>query len=108
MSEPEPGEPLTLDDGFEDTPVGATAVAATTHGEKGAATIRVTDERAASGRQHSLRFSDQPNLDFVFNPHLWYTPNHVKGTVRFSFDLSAEPGSDHGHRAHTLRAPVSG
>ena len=65
---------------------------ATTHGEKGAATIRVTDERAASGR-HSLKFSDQPNLDFVFNPHLWYTPNHVKGTVRFSFDLLADQGA---------------
>ncbi len=92
LSEPEPGEPLLLNDGFEDTPVGATAVAATTHGEKGVATIRVTDERAAGGR-HSLKFSDQPNLDFVFNPHLWYTPNHVQGTVRFSFDLSAEPGA---------------
>jgi hypothetical protein len=38
-------------------------------------------------------FKQTPNLDFVFNPHLWYTPNHVKGTVRFSFDLSAEPGA---------------
>lgn len=83
---------LTINDGFEDTPVGVTAEQCVTYGETATATIRVTDETAASGA-HSLKFTDQPGLDYAFNPHLWYVPNQVQGVWRFSCDLRVEPGA---------------
>lgn len=88
---PKPG-PQLLDDGLEDSAVGTTINQAVTYGETGTATIRVTDERAAKGK-HSLKFQDQPGLDHQFNPHMWFTPNHETGTLRFSFDILMEAGA---------------
>ncbi|NCO32354.1 MAG: hypothetical protein GW893_00595 [Armatimonadetes bacterium] len=84
--------PLPLDDGFELTPVGATADSAYTHGETAQATIRVTDEVAAIGKR-SLRFTDAPGLDQPWNPHIFYSPHFTEGTVEGSFDLRIEQGA---------------
>lgn len=85
-------EPQLIDDGFEHTPVGATADFATTHGETAEATIRVTDERAASGAR-SLKFTDAPGLDQPWNPHMYYMPRLAEGLADLSFDLWLEPGA---------------
>jgi parallel beta-helix repeat protein len=84
--------PQLIDDGFENTPLGATADGAITYGQTPAATIRVTDETAATGK-HSLKFLDAPGLDQSWNPHLWYTPNLFEGMARLQFDLLLRPGA---------------
>ena len=84
--------PLSLNDGFEATPLKANADLAYTHGEAGSATIRVTDEQAASGKR-SLKFTDAPGLDQPWNPHLFYSPNLREGLATCSFDLRLEPGA---------------
>jgi hypothetical protein len=53
--------------------------------------IVVTDETAANGR-HSLKIMDAAGLQFPYNPHLVYLPNHRSGITRFSFDMRVEPG----------------
>ncbi|MBM4048534.1 MAG: right-handed parallel beta-helix repeat-containing protein, partial [Planctomycetes bacterium] len=88
---PQP-QPVTLDDGFETTPVGAAAENATTHGETDKARIRVTDELAAAGKR-CLKFTDAPGLDQTWNPHLYYVPHFREGLVAHSFDLRMEKGA---------------
>lgn len=84
--------PLTLSEGFEETPVGANADVVYTHGETAAATIRVSAEQAASGKR-SLRFEDAPGLDQPWNPHIFYSPHITSGTVTLSYDLRMGPGA---------------
>ena len=84
--------PLRLDDGFEQSLVGTTANVATTHGETTEATIRVTDELAARGKQ-SLKFTDARGLDQPWNPHLHYLPNLAEGVLTCSYDLRLQPGA---------------
>jgi hypothetical protein len=86
------GPALTLQEGFEETPVGATADLAVTWGEAGTARIRVSPEQAAAG-QRGLRFEDAPGLDQPWNPHLWYTPNLLAGTATCSYDLRLGAGA---------------
>jgi hypothetical protein len=83
---------LTLVEGFEETPLGAGADLAYTHGEAGTATIRVSEEQAAAGKR-SLRFEDAPGLDQTWNPHLWYSPNQSAGTATCSYDLRLGAGA---------------
>jgi hypothetical protein len=84
--------PLTLQEGFEKTPLGINADIAITNGEAGTARIRVSDEQAAGGTQ-SLRFEDAPGLEQSWNPHLWYVPSLVRGTVTCSYDLRLGEGA---------------
>ena len=88
---PPPPPPLMVDDDFENSVVGAQPENASDN-EEGAATIRVTDEQAASGR-HSLKFTDAPGLSQPWQPHMFYQPNYLSGKVRQSFDLRVEPGA---------------
>ena len=85
--------PQLVDDGFEDGLVGTTAELATTYGETAQATIRVTDEAAASGK-HSLKFTDASGLDHTWNPHIWYSPHLAEGLIRQTFDLRLEKGAE--------------
>ncbi len=85
-------QPQLIDEGFEKTPVGVQAANATTYGETAAATIRVTDEQAASGK-HSLKFTDAAGLDQPWNPHIWYTPSLTEGVARLQYDLRIEAGA---------------
>jgi len=84
--------PSSIADDFESTPVGQQAAGAVTHGERGEAGIRVTEETAASGK-HSLKFTDAAGLDAVYQPHLYYTLNGRKGISRDAFDVRLEPGA---------------
>jgi len=83
---------LLVNDDFESSLVGLRAFNTATLGETAAATIRVTDEFAASGK-HSLKFTDAPGLDYYFNPHIFYQPRFTNCIARVSFDLRMEPGA---------------
>lgn len=88
---PPPEPPLTLRDGFETTPVGGAPADARVHTENKGDRIAVTDEVAAEG-QRCLKVEDAPGLQFEYNPHLYWTPNHQEGVSRCAFDLRVEAG----------------
>ena len=87
---PTPAGPKSVDDGFENTMKGGSPEGFVVSGEERLASIRVTDERAASG-VHSLRLSDEKGLGDVWQPHMYYRPNMGSGLVRQSFDLYLQP-----------------
>lgn len=89
---PPPPQSAPVEDGFEDTPVGDPPKGATISGEEQGASIRVTDETAATGK-HSLKFTDAPGLEQVWQPHLFYSPHFKQGKLRLAFDLRVEPGA---------------
>ena len=78
-------QPLTVNDGFENTAVGSPPDKAHVSGEEKGASIRVTDERAASGRR-SLKITDAKALQPSWQPHFYYAPHIASGKVRQSFD----------------------
>lgn len=92
---PEP-PPLPLQADFESLPVGAKAFDAQTQEENAEATIRITEEQAATGKR-SLKFIDKPGQKRFFNPHLFYSPRYRSGVWRGSFDLRLEPGATVSH-----------
>ena len=95
LSPPRPRYPKSIDDGFEDTPVGERAQWVVTSGEDAAkgSSIRVTDKMAASGKR-CLKFTDAPGLPYEWQPHMYYRPRYRKGVVRLSYDVRLEPGAD--------------
>ncbi|NOZ20194.1 MAG: hypothetical protein GXP25_03805 [Planctomycetes bacterium] len=92
--------PQLIDDGFEESLVGASADLARTYGETQNARIRVTDETAAIGKR-SLKFVDASGLDQPWNPHMHYAPRLKKGIAHESFDLRWEKGAVVGHEWRT-------
>ena len=90
---PAPPKPLTVDDGFEDTPVGSHPANAHISGERDGASIRVSEERAATGRR-SLKITDSKTLKPTWEPHFYYQPHMTTGTVRQSFDVWAAPEAE--------------
>jgi len=93
---PPPAASIVFRQDFEDAPVGAACPDAQTNGEGGGASIRVTDETAASGA-HSLKFTDAPNLSASYDPHLVFNVNHTAGVSTLDFSLRAEPGAEITH-----------
>jgi hypothetical protein len=89
FSSPPPPQPIYQD--FEQVPIGEKAPQAITYEENEHATIRVTEETAATGKR-SLKFIDAPNQKENYNPHLFYSPNFVRGIVHSRFALRLEPG----------------
>ena len=79
-------QPKQISDDFEKTEVGALPEGAVVSGEGMGALIRVTDERAASGK-HSLKITDSKTIYPSWQPHFYYEPHLIEGTVRQSFDL---------------------
>ena len=86
---PRPG-PLV--DDFEETAVGGSPALARVSGEEQGASIRVTDETAATG-QHSLKFTDVPGLKHIWQPHMYYQPHFRKGTTHLNFRVRLEEGA---------------
>ena len=101
---PPPPKPITIDDGFEDTPVGAVAAGTATQEENDRATIRVTEEKAAKGKR-SLKFIDLPGMKHGFNPHMYYLPNRKKGMITVGFDLHLEPKATLYHEWRDRHSP---
>jgi len=89
--DPPPPPPVEVHDDFEAIPVGGAPNEGRVHVEKKGDSIAVTDEAAASGK-HSLKIEDAPGLQFHYNPHLVYAPNHTDGVTRCAFDMRIEPG----------------
>ena len=56
------------------------------------ATVRVTDETAASGK-HSLKFTDAAGLKHAFVPYVTYPLEQEEGVLRAGFDLRWEEGA---------------
>jgi hypothetical protein len=87
---------MAIKDGFEKPAVGAKPSGAEVHVEGKGDSIEVTDQTAAGGK-HSLAITDAPGLQYAFNPHLVYSPNHGSGVSRCAFDLQAGPGVSINH-----------
>lgn len=83
---PPPPPPLTLVDDFEKTPVGAPPARARVSGATDGASIRISDQRAASGKQ-SLKVTDANDARPVWEPHFYYEPRLREGVIRHSFDV---------------------
>ncbi len=79
-------QPLQVNDDFESTAVGSAPEKAQVSGEENGASILVSAERAASGR-HSLKVTDSQTLKPSWQPHFYYEPRIVSGTLRQSFDV---------------------
>ena len=92
---PAPPKPVPVDDGFEETRLGSLPGGARVY-EEGAATVRVSDRAAATGKR-SLKFTDAPGLKHVWNPHMFYQPHFREGTVTLGFDVRLERGADLAH-----------
>lgn len=88
---PAPEMPAPIADGFEDTAPGEPAKEAQSNEEGDSATIRVTEETAATGA-HSLKFTDAAGLKRAFDPHLVYSPHFALGNAVGSFALRVQPG----------------
>ena len=89
---PPPPPPLVLHEDFEATPVKAAPAYAVTQVENKGDSIGVTDVVAAGGKR-SLKVADVPGLQYAFNPHFYYLPNHTVGVTTCSFDLRVGPGT---------------
>lgn len=83
---PPPPKPLTVDDDFEQTPVGAHPAQAAVDGEQHGASIAVSAERASRGKR-SLKITDSKSLQPAWQPHFFYEPHITDGTVRQTFDV---------------------
>ena len=85
--------PLTIDEGFETTPLGKPPAHTVTNTGDGAGSIGVTDELASTGRR-CLKVVDGPGLSRPWQPLIVYNPDHRTGTVKCSFDIRPDPGAD--------------
>ncbi len=88
--------PVAIKDDFEKTAVGQPPQGAEVHVENKGDAIVVTNETAAGGT-HSLKITDAPGLQNVWDPHLVYSPHHDSGTTRCTFDLQIERGVSINH-----------
>ncbi len=89
---PPPPKPLTFRDGFEHTAAGALPKLGQVIGERGGASIRVTDKLACVGK-HCLEFKCEPGMAHPWEPLLQYAPNTTKGVAELDFDIRMEPGA---------------
>jgi hypothetical protein len=89
-----PMPPLDLEEGFEAFLWSSLLHAVSNGGD--AMALAPTDEVAASGKR-SLKFADQAGLNYPFDPHLVYWPNHTRGITRCSFNLRLGPGAEFQH-----------
>jgi parallel beta-helix repeat protein len=54
--------------------------------------ITVANDHAANGKA-SLKFTDAPGLEPVWDPHLVLKPHYTQGTSVVAFDIRTEPGT---------------
>jgi hypothetical protein len=81
--------PLTLHEGFENTPVGGKPSQAQGRYKKGPI-IAVVGPGASKGAR-CLQLTDGPDIEPAFEPHFYYLPNHDRGTAHVAFDVKLEP-----------------
>jgi hypothetical protein len=83
-------QPLTMQDGFDDTPVGSKPARAHIHKQR-PGLIAVSKDRPSKGA-HCLQFTDGPDVEPAFEPHMFYVTSVESGTVRVAFDVRMERG----------------
>jgi hypothetical protein len=93
-----------LHDDFENAEVGQKPKGAVILGESGAASVRVTRETAASGKQ-SLKFVDAPGLVNAHDPLMQYKPACRQGVYTGSFDVRMEAGALFWHEWRDSASP---
>ncbi len=98
-----PLPPFSVNEDFEEAPLGAPLARARVHVEGKGDSVTVVNEQAAGGKQ-SLKVVDAPGLTYAFNPHFYYLPNHTRGTSRVSFALRLEEGARMVHEWRTAEA----
>lgn len=91
-ADPPPLPPLSVDEDFEDLPVGAPTPLAVVITENKGDSIGVTEDVAQGGKR-SLKISDAPGLRNDYCPHFFYIPRHTAGVTRLSFDLRTDAGA---------------
>ena len=101
---PPPPPPVTVHDDFETAAVGAPPSQAKLYEEGKGDSIRVTDEAAATGKR-SLKFTDAPGLEHVWNPHVFYQPHFREGRATLSFHLRVEKGAIVSHEWRDATQP---
>jgi hypothetical protein len=100
MAFPPPPPPQPIAEDFEDHDPGVAPMRARVFDGSETATIRVTEEEAASGTR-SLKFVDQPDLEAPWDPHLFYTPGFTEGRYAGHFDVRLAPGAVFYHEWRT-------
>ena len=90
--DPPPPPPMEVDDDFELARADGTLPGARVYVENKPGLLAVTD-RTAAGGGHSLKVTDVPGLQFGFNPHFFFVPDHREGVTRCRFDIQVEPGT---------------
>ncbi len=91
--EPPPAPPLVVRDDFE-TPRGKVVLPdASILDEHKSGLVTISDQAAATGKK-SLKVSDAAGLQYAFDPHFYFQPNHTQGVTRCSFDLRMERGAE--------------
>jgi len=101
---PPPPPPLTLDEGFEKTPVGAPPPHALLSCDGANDRLAVTEQLAATGKR-SLRIADSPDMTHFWDPHFFYQPHHRQGVATGSFDIHLGRGAHVGHEWRDHRNP---
>jgi hypothetical protein len=99
--------PVSIDEGFESSPVGQKPGGAQCHVENKGDAIVVTDEYSAAGWR-SLKIIDAPGLRNAFNPHLVYDVKHKTGTTRCIFDILIGKGVKINHEWRDWRTSPYG
>ena len=84
--------PVPISDDFERDQVGQPPRGVEVHVENKGDSIVVTDETAASGR-HSVKVTDAPGLENVYNPHLYWKVKYAAASIENGFDLRFEKAS---------------
>ena len=84
--------PAPVSDDFERDPLGQPPRGAVVGVENKGDSIVVTAETAANGR-HSVKVTDAPGLENVFNPHLYWKVSYPAASIENSFDLRVEKAS---------------
>jgi hypothetical protein len=98
---------VSINEGFETSPVGQRPGGAECHVENKGDAIVVTDETAAEGNR-SLKIVDAPGLRNAFNPHYVYAAKHKEGTTRCSFDILIGEGVKINHEWRDWRTSPYG
>jgi hypothetical protein len=90
MGPPPSPPPIAIHDDFEATPSGGRPRTAQVYVEGRGDVVEVTSDQSTSGNQ-CLMIGDVSGLEFSYNPHFCYAPNHKYGTTACEFGLLVEP-----------------
>lgn len=87
---PPPPAAREVNDDFEGSAAGEPPANAVVSGEEAGASIRISAERAATGKQ-SVKITDARNTQPSWQPHFYYEPSLTNGILRQGFDLWLAP-----------------